>query len=40
LEKYGGEQYLDRLPKELLSGESSQCKLISTSSPERQLADV
>jgi len=26
LEKYGGEQYLDRLPKELLSGESSQCE--------------
>jgi len=28
LEKYGGEQYLDRLPKELLSGESSQCELM------------
>ena len=27
LEKYGGEQYLDRLPKELLSGQSEQCKL-------------
>jgi hypothetical protein len=27
LEKYGGEQYLDRLPKELLSGQSEQCEL-------------
>jgi hypothetical protein len=26
LEKYGGEQYLERLPKELLSGQSEQCK--------------
>jgi hypothetical protein len=30
LEKYGGEQYLDRLPKELLSGQSEQCKLYCT----------
>jgi len=31
LEKYGGEQYLDRLPKELLSGQSEQCKLNQSS---------
>ena len=36
LEKYGGEQYLDRLPKELLSGQSEQCKL-SASCPISQL---
>jgi len=29
LEKYGGEQYLDRLPKELLSGQSEQCEFES-----------
>lgn len=37
LEKYGGEQYLERLPKELLAGQSEACKLSFLQSLARDL---
>jgi pre-mRNA-processing factor SLU7 len=37
LEKYGGEEHLERLPQELLQGQTEECELNSALRPEAEV---